>query len=758
MMLVRTITTTCLAALLLAGCGSDPEAAKREAIAQGDRYLSEGKTSEAVIEYSRALQKVPSSSEAYERLGRVYLQTGNKLKAWQSYQRAANLAPDNLELQVQAGGVLLLSQRFDDARVLADGVLGRDPRHVGALVLRANALVGLENIDTAITMMRDAITMAPDRAQLYSNLGSLQATSGQVAEAEATYKKAIEVAPNDPAAHLPMGNFYWAVGQPAKAEQAFLKALSLDPNHELTHRALATFYLGSGLPLRAEKSLVFLAEKSNDIANRIALGDYYLVTGRPDQGLAILRDAATRPNGEAEARTRIAAYTYVVGRSDDALTALDEVLAKFPNHAPALLLKARFVLAKGRHDEAIRLATDATLSKPDYIEALYLLGQLHSQNGDHFQASQAYNAVLRINPMASPAQIELSRLLFAEGEPGSSKEYMDRVLRRAPEKHDTRVALIRALIERRDYRVAEVHLKELQREYPQSVDVQALGGTLAALQKDYASARRWYEAALRADSNRLDALSGLIGLDLTARRPAEALARARAAVDRAPGNVQFLMLLAKAYGATRDFERAEATLRQAIESHPDAFEPYGLLGQLLYERGRLAEGRAEFEKLLERRPKFIPAHTMIGAILRREGRTDEAIERYKQVLALDRESAVAANNLAWIYAERGVNLDEAVVLARTAKKKLPDVAEVTDTVGWVFYRNGSPDLLQLAVPMLEEAVKGQPGNPLFRYHLGAAYARSGRPEDARRELGAALKISPSFLGAAESRRILAALQ
>jgi tetratricopeptide (TPR) repeat protein len=319
------------------------------------------------------------------------------------------------------------------------------------------------------------------------------------------------------------------------------------------------------------------------------------------------------------------------------------------------------------------------------------------------------------------------------------------------------VTLIRALIERRDYRGAELQLKEVQTQYPQSVDAQALMGTVAALKKDYAAARRWFDAALRSEPNRFDALSGLVGLDLTAGRPADALARVQAAVNRAPSNVQLLTLLAKTHGAARDFAKAEQVLRRAIEVHPDAFEPYGMLGQLLYERGRLAEGRAEFERLLERRPRFVPAHTMVAVILRREGRTDEAIERYKQALAIDPQSGVAANNLAWIYAERGVNLDEAVILARTAKKKMPDVVEVTDTVGWVFYRNGNPDLLTLAVPMLEDAVKQAPDNPLFRYHLGAAYAKSGRTADAKRELQHALKLRTDFQGAAETRRLLTAL-
>ena len=88
---------------------------------------------------------------------------------------------------------------------------------------------------------------------------------------------------------------------------------------------------------------------------------------------------------------------------------------------------------------------------------------------------------------------------------------------------------------------------------------------------------------------------------------------------------------------------------------------------------------------------------------------------------------------------------------------LPDVPDVGDTLGWAYYRNGDPNLLKLAVPLLEEAVSKQPNNALFRYHLGAAYFKSGQNANARRELQAALQIDPAFQGAAESRRILATL-
>ncbi len=636
-------------------------------------------------------------------------------------------------------------------------VLAKDPKNARALVLRANALAGLEDLDSAINQIRQALELDPSQSELYSNLGSLEATSGQLDEAEATYKKAIEVAPGLGAAHAALGNFYWATGKGQLAEQAFMKAIEVEPQSVVAHRAAATFYLGSGRPLSAERSLRFVADHSGEFEARLALGDYYLLTGRRDQGVAEIETARKLPVAYAEATTRLIALAYAEGRRQEAEKDLEALLATHPRSPHALLLKARFILRRGENAEALRLATAATDYDDKYIQAYYLAGELHAANGDYFQAAEAYRAVLKLNPFAAPAQIELSRVLLAEGAADSSAEYMNRVLRRVPNDQRTRVSLARALLERRELARAQVQLDELIKQYPGSAPVQQLMGSLSFLKKDYTAARRWYEQSFRTDPSSVDALSGLVGVDLVSNRPNDALARVRAELAKNPKRTPVILLLAKTYGVTKDLPKAEETLRQAIEIDPDNLEAYGMLGQLLYQQGRLDDGRKGFEEIIERQPRSIPAHTMVAIILRQQGRVDEAAERYKKILSIDPQAAVAANNLAWIYAEQGNNYDEAIMLARTAKKKLPDHAEVSDTVGWVYYRAGQPNMLKLGIPYLEESVAKQPQNPLYRYHLGAAYARFGRTAEARTELQQALKISQDFHGAAETRRLLATL-
>jgi tetratricopeptide (TPR) repeat protein len=146
---------------------------------------------------------------------------------------------------------------------------------------------------------------------------------------------------------------------------------------------------------------------------------------------------------------------------------------------------------------------------------------------------------------------------------------------------------------------------------------------------------------------------------------------------------------------------------------------------------------------------------MVGIILQAEGDEAGARERFERVLQLDPEAAVAANNLAWMYASKGGNLDVALQLAQTAQKKLPNVPAVNDTLGFIYIKR---NLAPLAVSTLKVSVERDPDNALFHYHLGLAYAGAGDAARAKRALSRALALNSDFDGSADAKDRLSALE
>src|SRR5438477_3152572 len=135
----------------------------------------------------------------------------------------------------------------------------------------------------------------------------------------------------------------------------------------------------------------------------------------------------------------------------------------------------------------------------------------------------------------------------------------------------------------------------------------------------------------------------------------------------------------------KEYLRAETLLRHVVEIDPTNLAAYGQLGQIYATQGQVDRAIAEFDELAKRDPKSVAAPTIVGMLLTAQNKREDAKKRYELALSIDQRAPVAANNLAWLYAEDGGNLDVALQLAQSAKSGLPDSPEVTDTLGWIYY-------------------------------------------------------------------------
>src|SRR5262245_37906553 len=81
------------------GCRTDPNVAKQEYVKSGDRYVEEKKYFEAIVQYRNALQQDPKFGEARYKLAQTYETVGDAGNAFREYVRAADLLPNDVELQ-----------------------------------------------------------------------------------------------------------------------------------------------------------------------------------------------------------------------------------------------------------------------------------------------------------------------------------------------------------------------------------------------------------------------------------------------------------------------------------------------------------------------------------------------------------------------------------------------------------------------------------------------------------------------------------
>jgi tetratricopeptide (TPR) repeat protein len=94
--------------------------------------------------------------------------------------------------------------------------------------------------------------------------------------------------------------------------------------------------------------------------------------------------------------------------------------------------------------------------------------------------------------------------------------------------------------------------------------------------------------------------------------------------------------------------------------------------------------------------------------------------------------------LGYTYADKGINLDEAISLIEKALEIEPEVGAYIDSLGWAYYKKG---MIDKAIELLEKAV-GYEDDPIIRDHLGDAYYKKGWTDKAAEQWEKSLKKDP----------------
>jgi uncharacterized protein (TIGR03790 family) len=189
---------------------------------------------------------------------------------------------------------------------------------------------------------------------------------------------------------------------------------------------------------------------------------------------------------------------------------------------------------------------------------------------------------------------------------------------------------------------------------------------------------------------------------------------------------------------------AKRRLEGAVASMPGANERTARLvvrAETLLGRGDRAGARRALEQAAELQPNVAHPHEMLAELSLLSGDPAGAADRYRKIIAIKPNDAVALNNLAYDIAVREKKPAEAIGLARKALAISPREPTIIDTVGWIEYLMGNT---AEAAKLLVAASRGAPNNPEVRLHAAFALAAQGARAAAETELAAALKLAPAL--------------
>ena len=205
--------------------------------------------------------------------------------------------------------------------------------------------------------------------------------------------------------------------------------------------------------------------------------------------------------------------------------------------------------------------------------------------------------------------------------------------------------------------------------------------------------------------------------------------------------VQFT--LGEYYWQAGDLVQASAAAQAALRAFPGYYRALALLGQVRAAQGKYTEAAKQYQKALASVP--LPTYAAaLGDILRKSGDAAGAQRQYDLVEYMARLSAlnktVYNRELAIFYADHGMNLAQAVTLARKELEVRHDVYS-WDALAWALHQNGQS---QEALEALRQALRLNTKDPLLFFHAGMIYRAIGERAKAADYLRRALAINPKF--------------
>jgi tetratricopeptide (TPR) repeat protein len=170
-------------------------------------------------------------------------------------------------------------------------------------------------------------------------------------------------------------------------------------------------------------------------------------------------------------------------------------------------------------------------------------------------------------------------------------------------------------------------------------------GKLQARKKQTDEALANLSAALTIRPNIEEALEEKGRLLIDAKRPAEAILPLLEALRLQPSNPRIHILLANAYAAKGDREKAFTYLQQALVAQPNLWEPHYFLGVELAAQNRIKEARQHFADVVRLRPDYALGRFNYAVAMAKEGKTQEAIVQLQETVRLDPGNRQAAQYL-----------------------------------------------------------------------------------------------------------------
>lgn len=353
-------------------------------------------------------------------------------------------------------------------------------------------------------------------------------------------------------------------------------------------------------------------------------------------------------------------------------------------------------------------------------------------------AQRAFARALELQPRYANAMLGLAEVAARRNRPDDAAKLIRDAVQAEPGNAHVHASLGRLQAMRGQFTEAEASLKKAAELDPKLVrprmDLADLYATTFRKPRD---ALALYRSVLAIDASHAGAhyasgivLSGLGELD-QAGRAFEAAQRIE------PRNPLPPLALARLAIARKDDRGAMNWVERALAIQPGMAEALETRADIRQMRGENDQALSDYAAVLRVNPDRVGTLLKQGSLLQKLGRNEAAAEAYQAAIKHDPRASIAYNNLAWMAAESGKNLDQAEKWARKAIELGPSVPAFHSTLGRVHRARGD---FKAAEKSLLDATSLAGATATIFHHLGVVQAELGKKAEAAKAFEKALAL------------------
>jgi tetratricopeptide (TPR) repeat protein len=727
--------------------------------ARAQKLEAHGQPAEALSIYLSAADNIPATqtkwrSEAWTRIGECYWRTDRASEAFAAYERAAEYDLGNFTAQLRLGEIFLATGSPERAGERARYVLSSQSENPEALALLGAAANAGGNTSLAELAYERALEVAPTKTSVSVAYADLLNRDDKVPEARALLGKAIQLDPKNPGPWLALGRLEEQEGDTEAAEGSYRHAISIADTAETNLRlaqflerasrideakallrhvdrmrpqmpfALGDSELSSGHAANALESYLIgiRAQSLNSVQRRMQM---YL-RSHPGHEADLSRASTAARVVEADLQLTLQQHS---GGAPGAMSAARLHLDQYRKELDAVtinVLEAEIALAENDIGLATVRASAAVTTAPKSAAALYVSGLVKYRTGDRGSALEDWVQAIKYDPDFAPARLALASHELRFGSPESAEDYVVQTVRDEPGNFAALILYSRVLAAEKHYESAEVIAKRAAAVDGQAAEPHIVLGEVATQEKKYAVALAELEQAVLLEPHNEQAIEALTRVYNSGLITRSLLARFEKIANANPPSATLMEVAGRLYAERSWNDDARRCFHRALQIDATRNSTTLALAQLDAKTGKAPVELATLNKLGGHSGALLSAidaeqHNDIAA----------ALKQYELALREGERDGVAANNLAWLLAQKG-DMERALYYAERAHKDAGHDPAVLDTLGYVHLKRRE---YTEAVIVLQEAQRithnravdpERPGlNNAIREHLWEAYLRSG---------------------------------